>query len=128
MSFSAANRAMKGDYAEIHTANRTLANGYDDRLFSFVRRAGDERLIIVSNFSAEQDYDLTLLLPRAVVAEWQLADGKYALAEQLYGVTRAELVVDRGVGTVPIDLEPLESLILRVDDVALARQGAGTRQ
>jgi oligosaccharide 4-alpha-D-glucosyltransferase len=117
LTFSANNPTMHGDYAEIHSHNRKLDNGYDERLFSFVRWTDDERLVVVSNFSDTADYELTLALPDAIISEWQLGPGRYELEELLYGVSTSELVVDAGKGLLHVELEPLESVVYRVGDM-----------
>jgi glycosidase/predicted alpha/beta superfamily hydrolase len=114
LTLSAANPAMRGDYAEIHSANRAAHDGYDGRLFSFVRWKGDERLIVVNNFDSDRSYELHMTLPTNIVSEWGLEPGRYVLDEQLYGTGNDHLVIDEGTGTFGIALEPLESVVYRV--------------
>ena len=114
LTFSAENAAVQGQYAEIHSRNRQLEDGYNDKLFSFVRWSGDEQLIVVSNFDAAKPYNFTLEIPADVISAWQLADGHYVLDEQLYGTHNSNLVVDGGVGQVAIWLEALESVVLKI--------------
>ena len=114
LNFSATSVALNGDYAEIHSHNRQLENGYNDKLFSFVRWNDDERLIVVSNFSAEESIESLLTLPTDIVTEWHLDSGRYVLDEQLYGTNSGQLVVDDGTGTFSVSLEPLESVVYRV--------------
>ncbi len=116
MSLSASSAAMQGDYAEIHTHNRQLDSAYDERLFSFVRWNDDERLLVVSNFDRTRPYSLTVEVPPNIVGEWQLADGRYSLDEQLYGDLQGELVVDGGTGRFRLQLDALESVVFRVGD------------
>ena len=56
-----------GGYREIHSYNRRDTEWYNDRLFSFVRWKGDERLIIVSNFDPDDTFGFELQLPEEVV-------------------------------------------------------------
>jgi glycosidase/predicted alpha/beta superfamily hydrolase len=114
LKFSATSPAMQGKYAEIHTANRDANNDYDGRLFSFVRRQGEERLIVVTNFDSEKSYELFMKLPPDVVREWRLEPGRYVLEEQLYGENNDHLVVNEGTGTFGVRLAPLESVVYRV--------------
>jgi len=114
MIFSSNDTAMQGDYAEIHTHNRQLDSGYDERLFSFVRWKDDERVIVVSNFDSAKGRDLTVEIPPDVISEWQLDDGRYALEEQLYGLNNSELTVDNGKGLFRLRLEPLESVVFKI--------------
>ena len=114
LRFSASSPALLGDYAEIHTVNREQGNGYDGRLFSFVRWSDDKQLIIVSNFDAQEAYDLMLTLPANIVSEWQLETGRYVLDEKLRGDHGSQLVVNDGTGAFNVSLGPLESAVFRV--------------
>ena len=114
LNLSATNPAFSGKYAEIHSANRQGNAAYDEQLFSFVRWSDQERLIIASNFSADESQSLTLRLPPEIVSAWQIGAGRYRLEELLYGENTSELVVDAGSGSLRLDLEPLESVAYRV--------------
>jgi glycosidase len=118
LTLSANNPAMQGEYVEIHSFNRDRSPEYDKRLFSFVRWANDERLIVVSNFSDTNSYELTLAVPPEIVSEWQLGPGRYELEELLYGVIASELVVDSGTGLLHVQIAPLASVVYRVGDAA----------
>ena len=115
MAFSATSRALTGAYTEIHSANRAETDGYDDRLFSFVRWFGNDRLVIASNFDGARDNEVSLLLPAETITTWGLSDGAYALSEARYGTPGWQLVVEGGIGRVAIKLAPLQSLILKID-------------
>ncbi|MGI9237337.1 MAG: alpha-amylase family glycosyl hydrolase, partial [Woeseiaceae bacterium] len=115
MNFSATNAALTGGYAEIHSHNRKDAHAaYNDKVFSFVRWNGDERLIVLSNFDADNTHNLEVYVPADIIEQWQLTDGRYMLDEQLYRRNHAQLIVDAGVGRLRISLTALESAVLRV--------------
>ncbi len=116
LSFSASNVAMTGEYAEIHSANREYSDSYDEAVFSFVRWQDEERLIVVSNFSADDAKTLSMTVPSDILEAWSLQDGSVALTEQLYGENNSELVVADGAGRFELTLEPLGSAVLRVGD------------
>lgn len=113
LNFSASSPALSGEYAVIDSGN--------DKLFSFVRWYDDERLIVVSNFDGERLHDFTLDIPADIISGWNLADGRYALDEQLYGENNGNLVVDGGKAYFTATLEPLESVVLRVGAVQIVR-------
>jgi glycosidase len=117
MSFSAREATLLGKYAEIHTANRAATEGYDGRLFSFVRWNDEEQLIVVSNFDAENSYDLLMTLPDTIVNAWQLESGRHVLEAQVFDHDNRELVVDGGRGNFGISLGPLESRVYRVRSI-----------
>ncbi len=115
MSFSASSPALRGEYAELHTFNRAQDNdAYNDRVFTFARWNEGERLIVVSSFDDADAQDLEVRIPAELIAEWQLADGRYMLDEQLYRRNHAQLIVDQGVGMFRITLETLGSAVLKV--------------
>jgi enterochelin esterase-like enzyme len=113
LNFSASSPALSGEYAAIESGN--------DRLFSFVRWADDDQLIVVSNFDDAKPYDFTIDVPADIISEWNLADGRYALDEQLYGENDGNLVVDGGKGYFTAKLAPLESVVLKVGGMQIVR-------
>ncbi len=58
------SNALIGAYKEIHMFNREHTENYDHRVFSFVRWSDDEKLIIVSNFDADKNYEFDLKIPK----------------------------------------------------------------
>lgn len=106
MNFSATSRAMNGEYAAIENDN--------GKLFSFLRWHEDERLIVISNFDRTQSYEITLKIPAGPIAAWQLADGRYALDEQLYGRNSSDLFVEGGTAHISVQLAALESAVFRI--------------
>ncbi len=114
LSFSANSKALSGSYHEIHTFNRENTEGYTDKIFSFVRWVEEDRLIIVTNFSEEnQTFDLKL--DPLTINTWKLESGVYKLDDQLGNQQNLELNVQNGKATLAIDLEGLESLILKLE-------------
>ena len=121
MSLSATHPALGGEYAEIDSYNRQSNAGYGDRLFSFVRWQDDKQVIIVSNFDAAAAHELNIVIPQDIISTWQLADGRYALTEKLYGENFSELVVDAGRGQFRLVLGPVESVVYEVGESLFAR-------
>ncbi|MET1258897.1 alpha-amylase family glycosyl hydrolase [Flagellimonas sp. DF-77] len=112
LNFTINSSALMGPYQEIHYNNKEHTQGYDHRVFAFVRWSEEERLIIVSNFDSERSYSLDLKLPETVVSAWKLQSGAHDLTEALYGKAVPDLQVKNGVGRINISLAPLESMIL----------------
>ena len=113
LSFSAHSEALLGAYKEIHSYNRENTVGYTDKLFSFVRWKGDERLIVVSNFE-EAEHAFQLKMDAETVTSWRLKDGTYPLVDQLSRKDDLRLVVKKGQGYIDLVLPGLESHILKV--------------
>ncbi|MGY6743785.1 MAG: alpha-amylase family glycosyl hydrolase [Cecembia sp.] len=106
--------AMGGAYQEIHSHNRQHTDWYNDKVFSFVRWTDGQRLVVVSNFDADNTFGFDLEVPAELILAWNLVDGRYALEEKLYGKANATLHVSEGKGSIRVDLMPLESWILEL--------------
>ena len=115
LNFTISSSALMGAYRDIHYFNKENTAGYDHRIYSFVRWSEEEKLIIVSNFEADRSYDLNLVLPPEIIEAWKLEPGNYAISEQLYGQQNPDLVVEEGTAHMPIEIGPLESLILKLE-------------
>jgi len=113
LSFSAHSEALLGEYREIHFFNRENTDEYSDKVFSFVRWKGDERLIIVSNFE-EKEHTFQLKIDDETLEKLGLEDGIYQLIDQLSGKDDLQLIVKKGQGSIDLDLPGLESYILKV--------------
>ncbi|MAD97196.1 MAG: alpha-amylase [Flavobacteriaceae bacterium] len=114
LNFTISSDALMGEYADIHQFNRGNTEWYNEKVLSFVRWKGDEKLIIVSNFNAENTYGFELGLPSDIVAKWNLQDGEYQVKDQLYQQYSSTLLVKDGNARVRVDVQPLESFILKI--------------
>ena len=114
LNFTLHSKALMGNYREIHSHNREHTDWYNDRVFSFLRWYGDDRLIIVVNFDDTRKFGFGLRLPGEISEEWRLKVGSYRLTDQL-GDRVLELRVSDEGATARIDLDPLESLILKLE-------------
>ena len=114
LNFSIESSALMGEYADIHAYNQTFDDGYNDRMLAFVRWSDSEKLVVISNFDADNAYRFNLHIPEKVIKLWNLEDGEYSLEDQLYGEQKTTLNVTNGIGKIAIDLRTLESLILKL--------------
>jgi len=113
LSFSAKSSALMGEYKEIHSYNRNHTEGYNDKVFSFLRWNGDEQLIIVSNFE-ETDHKFQLKLDLEVIQKWNLKNGSYKLHDQLSGTADRELIVKEEDAFIDLKIRGLESFIFKL--------------
>jgi glycosidase len=111
LNFTRNSQALTGEYMEIHSFNRSHTEWYNDRVFSFVRWKGEERLLIVCNFDAVETFGFDLQLPAEIISAWDLKKGNYPL-KNILGDQTLELIVSQGKASTRIDIAPLESLIL----------------
>jgi len=112
LPFSAGSQALTGKFADLHEYNLTNTVNYDEYLFSFARWNNEEKLIVVSNFSADNNYQLRLQIPAELITEWRLADGSYQLVEVLSNDIH-DLIIEGGMATIEVELVPLGSEIYR---------------
>ena len=115
LNFTINSSALMGHYFDIHKFNRAHTENYNYRVFSFVRWSNDEKLLIISNFDADKNYAFDLKIPESLISDWGLADGDYHLRDQLYGEVLSILKIENNLGIVKIKLNPLDSLILKMD-------------
>ena len=115
LNFTINSSALMEHYFDIHRFNREHTENYNYRVFSFVRWSNKEKLIIVSNFDADKNYEFKLKIPNAMIINWKLKNGDYQLTDQLYGKVKSVFKVKDNLGIIYIKLQPLESLILRLD-------------
>nr|WP_234989622.1 alpha-amylase family protein [Cellulophaga tyrosinoxydans] len=115
LNFTITSDALMGEYQEIHYYNKEHTQGYDHRVFTYCRWSENERLIVLSNFDANKEYQFSVKVPQEIIQKWGLAIGEYPMKDQLYGVEKPTLVIgDDGVGTFSIQVKPLESFIFKV--------------
>ncbi len=115
LNFTINSSALASNYQDLHTFNRANTENYTDKVLSFVRWSDDEKLVIVSNFEAENSYEFELKIPEELIQSWNLEDGSYPLSDQLYGNYSSELKVENQQGSISIKMEPLESFILKIN-------------
>ncbi|MDY7394455.1 alpha-amylase family glycosyl hydrolase [Aureibaculum sp. 2210JD6-5] len=115
LNFTIKNSALMGEYQDIHHHNREHTEWYNDKVYSFVRWRGDDKLIIVSNFNDSNHYGFDLQIPKDVIEKWNLKDGSYSTEDQIYHKHKPTLEVRDGVGYIRIELDTLESVILKLE-------------
>lgn len=115
LNFTINSSALMGNYQDIQHYNHQNTEWYNDKVLSFVRWSDDERLIVISNFNAENTYGFELQLPEDLVQKLKLQDGEYEVKDQLYNTYTSTLKVDNGKAQVRIDIKPLESFILKIN-------------
>ena len=114
LNFSINSSALAGYYQDIHIHNIQNTEWYNDKVLSFVRWSNDEKLIIVSNFNAENTYGFELKIPDYIISIWEFTDGNHQTKDQLYHQYSPVLKIENGNGVIRIDLNPLESFILKI--------------
>ncbi len=114
LNFTIKSDALMGDYQDLQHYNQQHTEWYNDKVLSFARWSEDEKLIIISNFNAENTYGFELQLPEDLVLKLELKDGDYQVEDQLYKNYTSTLKVEDGKAQVRIDIKPLESFILKI--------------
>ncbi|MGY6521664.1 MAG: alpha-amylase family protein [Mongoliitalea sp.] len=114
LNFTLYSPALAGEYAEIHSHNRSNTEWYNDKVFSYVRWSEKQRLIIVTNFDQQNSFGFELQVPASIIQAWGLSNGTYELHEKLYGNVKPTLTIQDSQGSVRVDLKPLESWILEI--------------
>ena len=114
LNFTINSSALANEYQDIHLYNRKHTDGYNDKVLSFVRWSETEKLIIVSNFDAENSYSFNLKIPKNIIDVWNLDKNKYEVKDQLYKQFSTDLIIEEDFGSINITLNALESFILKI--------------
>ena len=114
LNFTIKSDALMGEYQDIHQFNRENTEWYNEKVLSFVRYSENEKLIVISNFNAENSYGFELQLPENIIKKWNLKEGEYQFKDQLYNEYSSTLVVKENQAKIRIDVKPLESFILKL--------------
>ena len=120
LSLSASNPAFTGEYSDLHISNLTKTTGYNESLFSFARWHGEEKIIVISNFSDTEAFEIDLHLNDKLINQWQLLDGNYGLLNILGDNIRGDsqesynLRVSNGQAKLKTKLAPLQSKVFRL--------------
>ncbi len=116
LNFTLKSSALAENYQDIHAFNRQNTEWYNDKVLSFVRWSDDEKLIVISNFNAENSYGFELGLPEDIIEKWKLKDGESQLEDQLYNKYTSILKVENNQARLRVDIKPLESFILKIKE------------
>jgi len=112
LNFTINSSALMGNYRDIHFYNKDHTKYYNHHVLSFVRWSQNEKLIIISNFDAQQAFGFDLKLPQEIVQKWGLENKTYTAKDELFKEKELSLIVKDEIGHIRIDIQPLESLIL----------------
>ena len=114
LNFTIKSDALMGEYRDLHLFNRNNTENYSSKILSFSRFSNSEKLIIISNFDAEKTHQFELKIPSEIIEKWHLNDGTFLVRDQLYGKKSFDLKVKNTEASVKILINPLESLILKL--------------
>ena len=113
LNFTKRSTALMGHYQEIHFYNKERTDTYNHRVLSYVRWSTEQKLVIVINFDANDAFSFDLKIPKDIIKEWNLGTGEYSMSEVLYR-NKKTLYVERGEGHLPLELDPLQSVIFEL--------------
>lgn len=114
LSFSRTSDALMGSYAALEIEGSQNKDILAKTIYAFTRWSDNEKLIIVSNFSAENTSSFNVVIPKAVIAQWNIADGNYEVLDQLSLHTKGELSIANGEGILKVTVAPLQSFIYKL--------------
>nr|WP_235996521.1 alpha-amylase family glycosyl hydrolase [Robertkochia sediminum] len=113
LNISTDNEAFTGAWADIHLFNLEKQDeGYDDGLYAFARWTDGQRMVVVSNFDANNQKEFTLRIPEHLVSAWGL-EGESPVKDLLNGM-ETNLHTDNGIGYLRLQLPPLTSVVLEM--------------
>ena len=114
LNFTISSEALMGSYQDIHYYNREHTENYNHRVLSYARWSENEKLVVVSNFDAQDTYAFELKIPANIIADWGLESGSYQMSDVLYGTKTVSLQITEGIGRITVEISPLESFIFKL--------------
>ncbi len=115
LNFTINSEGLMGNYQDIHYYNKDHTEGYDHRVLSFVRWSENQKLIIVSNFQADDSRVFELKVPAEIISKWKMTNAAYKVTDALYQNV-SQLHIEDGIGKIQVTLNPLESFIFEVEE------------
>jgi glycosidase len=109
--------AFSGKYFDLHSANIENTEGYSDRIISYARYSDSQKLIVAASFDKENKSIFSLKIPAELIWEWKFKPGSVSVTDLLYKNVQSELKInENGAGTIEIELSPLGSVILELQE------------
>jgi glycosidase len=111
----------EGYFYDLHPHNRSYTQGYNDMTYSFLRFNENQRLLIVTNFDANNPQQFNLKIPSTAIEAMGLSrEGTYTLKDILQTDTQltmnaAEVIISEGTSGLSLRLEPLQSFVFRIE-------------
>ena len=112
MHIAATHPAATGDYVSLHQSSLSGESDYSEKQLAFARWQGDDKLIVVSNFDAENTVSLNIVLPPPLQQSWAV-NSPLELTDLLTGRTLTSIYTDQQA-SVALSLPPLGSAVLSV--------------
>ncbi len=114
MNLTANHKAFTGEYAELHRYNLANTQGYNERVISYARWYGDEKLIVIANYDTTNSYEFELKLPGELVDKWQIKNKTFKLKDLLY--KEYSVAVNAAENPqVRLSIKPLQSFIFKLE-------------
>lgn len=111
----------EGYFYDLHRHNHYFTQGYHDMVYAFLRFNAEQRLLIVTNFDATHSQQFNLKIPSTAVEAMGLSQSKrYTLKDLLLTdiqlmMDAGQVVISEGDAGLPIQLAPLQSLVLSIE-------------
>jgi glycosidase len=122
MKISAYHPAMLGQYMPIDISLESIVGEQNEgsnsrsshhEIVAFIRYAGEQRLLVVSHFSATDSVNLNLVLQPTQLAELGVGLGDLIGTDLLTGQTQTMQVTEQQ-GFMPLRLAPMQSIVIQL--------------
>ena len=114
LNFTRNSSALMGAYQDLHRYNRTKNPAYTDKTFAYARWDAEQKLLVVTNFDANQSVNTILHLSPKLLKAWNLKPGNREIQEVLFGKKKTQLRVDAQGAQIDLVLGPWESAVFEV--------------
>jgi len=114
LNFTRNSPALMGEYLELHSFNRHENPIYGNKAFAFARWDENQKLIVITNFDANQSVKTVLKFSPELLQAWSLQVGEREVQEVMFGKKKTKLRVTSEGAEIDLDFGPLESAVFEI--------------
>ncbi|USD43508.1 alpha-amylase [Vibrio sp. SCSIO 43135] len=105
--------ALLGRYHDLYAENHQHFGRLRNKLYAFARSCEQQTLILACNFSSHDSQDVELHIPKSLIEDWHLSNGRHTVLDRLSG-QRYSLIVDAQSAYIPLVFKPLCAMYLEL--------------
>jgi glycosidase len=113
LKFTLQNNALTGAFYDLHRHNSTSNNAYPgSHIYSFARWNDEDKLLILSNFDKQNNFNFRFYLYYDLVKIWSMKPGTYRFKDY-FSQKDFPLYITEDTAFIDIQIDALQSLILK---------------
>lgn len=112
LNITANSSALQGNFLSLHEYNLGTNSKYQPYLYAYARWKGNDKLIVVCNFSTDHTFNGSVHIPQHALNTIGIRPGAYQLRDLLHNKEESTMQMIDQNATIHLNIKPLESAIL----------------